>query len=71
MHHTEHLFSNFGCFFVVEAIATAVGEGCSVDAALALAGPAATQMQHLQGLQYICSVGSGRVSSSTNAAFAQ
>lgn len=32
MHHTEHQFSNLGCFSIVDAVAAAVGEGCSADA---------------------------------------
>ena len=47
MHHAEHLFSNFGCFFVVDAVAAVNGEGCSADAILAVAMPAATNMQNL------------------------
>jgi len=71
MHHDEHLFNNFGRFFVVDAIATAVQEGCSADAVVAMAVPAVAQMQNVWGLQYRCSVGSGRVSNSTDAAFVQ
>ena len=41
--YAEHLFSNLGCFFVVEAITTTV---CSADAILAVAMPAATRMQN-------------------------
>jgi len=71
MHHVEHLFSNYGCFSVDAAATAVVGEGCSADAVLAVAGPAAAQMQHLRGLQCRCSVGSGRASSSTDVAFVQ
>jgi len=39
MHHTKHLFSNLGCFSVVDAVAAAVGEGCNADAVLAVAVP--------------------------------
>jgi len=47
MHHAEHLFSNFGCFSIVDAIATAVGEGCNTDAVLAVVVPTTAQMQNL------------------------
>lgn len=47
MHHVEHLFSNFGFFSVVDAMATAVGEGCSAGAVFAMAVPTIAQMQRL------------------------
>jgi len=49
MHHAEHLFNNFGCFPVADAVAAVIGEGCSADKvlAVAVAVPTATQMQNL------------------------
>jgi len=58
-------------FFVVDAVLAVNGEGFNVYALLGVTGPATSQMQHLQGLQYRCSVGSGKVSSSTDVAFSQ
>ena len=49
MHHTEHQFSNLGCLSVADAVATSFGEGCSADAVLAVAVPAATRMQNWRG----------------------
>ena len=48
MHRAEHLFSNFGCFSVADAVVAAVGEGCSTDAVLAVAVSATVHMQHLR-----------------------
>jgi len=47
MHHAEHLFSNFGCFSVADAVAVAVGEGCSANAMLVVVVPTTAQMQNL------------------------
>jgi len=32
MHHTEHQFSNLGCFSIVDAIAATIRESCSANA---------------------------------------
>ena len=64
MHHVEHLFSNFGCFSIVDVVATVVGEGCSADAVMAVVRPwVVARMQ--RELSYRCSSGSGRTMGSS------
>ena len=71
MHHVEHLFNNFGCFSIADAVEIVNGEGCSADAVGSGSANNNTDAEIQRELQYGCSVDSGSVNNNTVAVVAQ